>query len=206
MATSFSIRAAADYLGVSTFTLRSWEREGRINAVARTLGNHRRYTKANLDAMRGQASAAPVKKTIAYARVSSHDQKQDLVRQGARLLDYCAAKGWSCELIEDLGSGLNYKKKGLRQLLDAIHAGGIERLVITHKDRLLRLGAELIFEMCRQHDIEVVVLESTEHLGFEAELARDVIELVTVFSARLYGKRSHKTKQAVEAVAQVLTP
>ena len=83
--------------------------------------------------------------TIAYARVSSHDQKQDLVRQAQLLSTYCLSHGWEHEVIQDLGSGMNYYKKGLKRLLELILEGKIRRLVLTHKDRLLRFGAELIY-------------------------------------------------------------
>lgn len=205
MQNTYSITDAAAYLGVSAGTLRRWEREGRISAMDRTPGNHRRYSQSSLDAMRGHTPANG-RKTIAYARVSGSDQKQDLHRQADRLRDFCAAKGWTCEVIEDLGSGLNYKKQGLRHLLKAIQAGEVAHLVITHKDRLLRFGAELVFEICEHHGTEVVVLEDAERLGFEEELARDVIELVTVFAARLYGARSHKAAKAAQAIAETLKP
>lgn len=136
--------------------------------------------------------------------MSSANQKNDLARQAARLQDYCAAHGWICETIQDLGSGLNYRKPGLRKLLKAIQAGDVARLVITHKDRLLRFGAELVFELCEHHGTEVIIIDESEPIGFEAELARDVIELVTVFAARMYGARSHKADRAVKVVAEVL--
>jgi putative resolvase len=83
-----------------------------------------------------------------YARVSSHDQKNDLTRQASMLEAFCAAKGWRHEVITDLGSGLNYRKKGLNRFLELILHKRIRRLVLTHKDRLLRFGAELIFALC----------------------------------------------------------
>src|ERR1700761_4980120 len=100
---------------------------------------------------------------------------------------FCAAKGWKFELISDLGSGMNYRKKGLRKLLEAILEGQVERLVVTHKDRLLRFGAELIFSVCEARKIEVVIMNQGGETSFEEDLAQDVLEIVTVFSARLYG-------------------
>jgi predicted site-specific integrase-resolvase len=87
------------------------------------------------------------RKTIAYARVSSSDQKNDLERQKQLLELYCSSKGWAFELISDLGSGINYKKKGLKKLINLIIEDKIGRLVLTHKDRLLQFGAELIFSI-----------------------------------------------------------
>ena len=98
---------------------------------------------------------------------------------------------------------MNYRKKGLKKLLDAILERKVIRLVLTHKDRLLRFGAELVFSLCQAKEIEVVVINQGEEGSFEEELAKDVLEIITVFSARLYGARSHKNKKLVEA-AKVL--
>ena len=100
----------------------------------------------------------PDRITLAYARVSSADQKKDLERQKTVLEMYCATQGWNFELISDLGSGMNYRKKGLQSLLQKLLNGKIERLVITHKDRLLRFGAELIFSVCEMKGVEVVIV------------------------------------------------
>jgi putative resolvase len=126
---------------------------------------------------------------------SSRDQKSDLVRQQELLEAFCAAKGWRHEVIADLGSGLNYRKKGLNRLLELVLHKRIRRLVLTHKDRLLRFGSELIFALCEIQNIEIVIINKGEPPSFEEELAQDVIEIITVFSARLYGSRSHKTKR-----------
>ncbi len=139
---------------------------------------------------------------MVYARVSSHDQKEDLVRQVALLESYCAANGWTYEILQDLGSGLNYHKKGLRLLIRRICSGEIGRLVITHKDRLLRFGSELVFSLCEQFGTEVVIINASEEASFEEELVSDVLEIITVFSARLYGSRSHKNKQVLDALRE----
>ena len=144
------------------------------------------------------------RQTVAYARVSSHDQKEDLNRQKQVLELYCAQQGWSFKLISDLGSGMNYYKKGLKQLLNDILAGNIGRLVITHKDRLLRFGAELVFSLCEARQVEVVILNQGEDTTFEEDLAKDVLEIITVFSARLYGSRSRKNQKLLEGVKKAV--
>jgi predicted site-specific integrase-resolvase len=141
--------------------------------------------------------------TVAYARVSSHDQKEDLKRQADALSIYCTKQGWNFQVIQDLGSGMNYQKKGLKTLLNMILEGKMSRLVLTHKDRLLRFGAELIFALCEAKQIEVVLVNKGDEISFEEELAQDVLEIITVFSARLYGSRSKKNKKLIEA-AKVL--
>lgn len=198
-----SIREAADFLGVAAQTLRRWEREGKLIPDERTAGGRRRYDLARL---RPECFHAPesARRTIAYARVSSHDQKADLERQKQVLELYCARQGWKYELISDLGSGMNYHKKGLKRLLDEVIEGRIGRLVITHKDRLLRFGAELVFAICEAKQVEVVILNQGEDTTFEDDLANDVLEIITVFSARLYGSRSRKNRTLLDDVKQAI--
>ena len=106
-------------------------------------------------------------------------------------------------MIEDLGSGLNYNKRGLKRLIKLIADNQVERLVLTHKDRLLRFGSELVFSLCEHFGCEVVIINRTEDSSFEEDLATDVLEIITVFSARLYGSRSHKNKRIVEELKDV---
>ena len=194
-----SISKAAKEIGVTAKTLRRWEEQGKIE-VERTAGGHRRYDLAKLQGVIPRKPQPGGRKTIGYARVSSHDQKDDLVRQVALVESFCAANGWSYEIIEDMGSGLNYRKRGLRQLIKRICSGEVGRLVLTHKDRLLRFGAELVFMLCEHFGTEVVMINASEETTFEEDLVSDVLEIITVFSARLYGSRSHKNKKLVETL------
>ena len=95
---------------------------------------------------------------------------------------------------------MNSHKKGLRRLLNAVLDGQVGRLVITHKDRLLRFGAELVFAICEAKGVEVVILNQGEDTTFEEDLAKDVLEIITVFSARLYGSRSRKNQKLIDGV------
>lgn len=197
-----SIGQAAKELGVSPKTLRRWEAKGLIEAE-RTPAGHRRYDLAMLRGIR-PVTAQETRLTVGYARVSSHDQQDDLETQIALLEAFCAAHGWLYEIIGDLGSGLNYNKRGLRQLIKRICTGELERLVLSHKDRLLRFGSELVFALCEEFGVEVVIInQSEEPLSFEEELSQDVLEIITVFSARLYGSRSHKNRKMVEQLRAV---
>jgi len=197
-----TISEAADVLGVSITTLRRWEADGKLAAL-HTAGGHRRYDLAKLkpELFHGAPSD---RKTIAYARVSSHDQKDDLERQKQVLELYCAKQGWTFEVIADLGSGMNYNKNGLKRLLDEIIEGRGGRLVITHKDRLLRFGAELVFAICEAKDVEVLIINKGVDTTFEEDLAKDVLEIITVFSARLYGSRSRKNQKLLDSVKQAV--
>ncbi len=206
------IGEAAQALGVSITTLRRWEATGRLVAE-HTAGGHRRYDLGKLRPEMLRAKDEAKRHTVAYARVSSSDQKDDLERQKQVLERYCARQGWTFEVIADLGSGMNYRKKGLKRLLDAVIDGEIGRLVITHQDRLLRLGAELVFAICEAKNVEVLILNqgsqrdaSPAQQGedadstFEEDLAKDMLEIITVFSARLYGSRSRKNQKLLDGV------
>jgi putative resolvase len=193
-----SIGKAAEELGVSQETLRRWESSGKIN-VERTPKGHRRYDLAKLRGIIPRNTTSQ-RRTIGYARVSSHDQKTDLVRQVSVLESFCTTHGWSYEIFQDLGSGLNYSKKGLKKLIKELCSGAVGRLVITHKDRLLRFGSELIFSLCEQFGTEVVIINASVESNFEDDLVQDVLEIITVFSARLYGSRSRKNKQLLDAL------
>ena len=191
------IGAAAELIGTTPAQLRKWEATGELVPARKTKGGTRYYAIADLLGLANEA--AP---TVCYARVSSHDQKADLERQHAALEAYCAAKGWRTEIIRDLGSGMNYRKKGLQSLLEMILRRRIKRLVLTHKDRLLRFGAELVFALCELQGIEIVIIHKGEQPSFEEELAQDVIEIITVFSARLYGSRSKKHKTLLASLGE----
>jgi excisionase family DNA binding protein len=198
-----SILEASKLLGISRSTLRRWEREGKIKPDARTNGNQRRY---KLSSIRPEICHKDTtkKKTLAYARVSAKDQQKDLVRQKELLELFCSSNGWEFELISDLGSGMNYRKRGLQNLIRHILDNSVQRLVITHKDRLLRFGSELVFSICEAKNVEVVIINQGENTAsFEEDLAKDVLEIITVFSARLYGSRSHKNKKLLEDLAKV---
>lgn len=119
---------------------------------------------------------------------------EDLERQKTRLHEWCQAQGMDAELISDLGSGLNYQKKSFREQLRMIALGQASTLVILHKDRLLRFGANIAFDLCRLNGTQVVILDDQAVPSLETRLVADMIELMTVFSARVYGARSHKNR------------
>lgn len=195
------IGRAATELGVSRDTLRRWEASGKIQ-VERTPAGHRRY---DLTQLRGlvPAKSASDRMTIAYARIATQNQKKELKRQVHLLETFCTEQGWEFELIQDVGSGLNYRKSGLRRLIQRICQGDVGRLVLTHRDRLVRLGIELIFSLCEHFGTEVVVMNASSLSEFEDEIAEDVMEIITIFSARLYGSRSEKNKDVIQKLIEV---
>ena len=201
-----AIGQASRLLGVTIQTLRNWDKQGLLKPDEITKGGSRRYKLESLKNINKNIKfSVDGLKTIAYARVSSHDQKDDLIRQVQVLELYCTKAGFNYEVIQDLGSGMNYYKKGLTKLLNLILEGQVKRLVLTHKDRLLRFGAELIFAICEAKEVEVIIInKGDENIKFEEELAKDVLEIITVFSARLYGSRSKKNKKLLEDMQGVI--
>lgn len=194
-----SIGEAALILGLSVITLRRWDKLGLLKPIFRTFGNHRRY---NLDEVTKLLKKdTNIKKVIGYSRVSTLEQKKDLKVQTEIISNYIISKYNDYEIIEDIGSGLNYKKNGLKKLIKMICNQEISVLVLTHKDRLLRFGSEIIIQLCERFNIKVEILNSNEEETFEQTLCNDVLSIITVFSAKLYGKRSHKNKKKLLEVA-----
>lgn len=191
------IGEAARLLGCGIDTLRKWEKTGKLPPDRKTKGGTRFYDAARLLSL-GDSDAP----TIGYARVFRHDQQADLDRQRDMLETYCAAKGWRTEMISDLGSGMNFNKKGLTRLLEMILRRKAKRLVLTHQDRLLRFGAERVFTLCELQGIEVVMIHQGERPGFDVELAEDLLDIITVFSAQWYGSRSKKNLKLLQTLPQ----
>ena len=201
-----NISEAARILGVTTTALRNWDKKGLLKPDELTKGKARRYRIESLrNINRNIIFTKDDLKTIAYARVSSHDQKEDLNRQVQLLELYCAKHGYKYEVIQDIGSGMNYYKKGLTKLIDLILDNQVQRLILTHKDRLLRFGAELVFSICEAKNVEIIIInQGDETPSFEEELAKDVLEIITVFSARLYGSCSKKNKKLISDLEKVV--
>ena len=200
------IGQASKILGVSIQTLRNWEKTGRLLPDFVSAGRTRRYSRRrhlSITGLTNSETKEDQKVTIAYARVSTNEQKEDLSRQIELLELFCAKNGFTYEVISDSGSGMNYRKKGLKKLFDTLLNDKVERLVITHKDRLLRFGAELVFTICEIKGVEVIILnKGDETVGFEEELAKDVLEIITVFSAKLYGSRSKKNRELLKKLTE----
>ena len=178
-----TLSAYSRRLGVYPQTLRCWEKEERPGLLApvRTLGNHRRY----LVQPKGEI-------TVGYARVSCHYQKDDLPRQAERLTRHAAYR--PVVVIKGIGSGLNCNKPGLKKLLALLLTGTVRELILTFKDRLLRFGSELIFFICKQLGVVVTILDHPEEKTMEETFTQDVLAILTVFSARLHGARSHRVR------------
>jgi predicted site-specific integrase-resolvase len=195
MESTLSTGKAAKLLGVSVKTLQRWEREGRLIPVARTDSNRRLYTEAQIREFIGlrQANHAPTK-LVAYCRVSSAAQKPDLANQRRVLEEFVAAKGLAgVEFIEEVGGGLNFKRKRFLELMDAIGRREIKMLILAHRDRLTRFGFEWFEHFAKINGCELLVLNQ-ERLSPEQEMVQDLMTIVHCFSSRLYGLRNYRKK------------
>ncbi|HEY7125838.1 MAG TPA: IS607 family transposase [Ktedonobacterales bacterium] len=190
MENTYSPKQFGQLIGKSVLTLQRWDRAGVLKAH-RTPTNRRYYTHDQYLEYRG-LKAKGAGQTIVYARVSSNSQKPDLQNQLAALRAYCQAKDVKVdEWIEEIGSGLNYQRKHFNRVLEEIELGRVQRLILAHKDRLVRFGFEWFAAFCERHGTDLVIVNG-DTLSPEQELVQDLLSVVHVFSARLYGLRSYK--------------
>lgn len=198
----YSIGEFAKAIGKTTKTLRNWDKVGTLKPVRVESTGYRYYSQEQLNHFLGiKGIETKTKKVIGYCRVSSHKQKDDLARQIENVKTYMIAKGYQFDIITDIGSGINYNKKGLNQLIDMITNSEIEKIVILYKDRLLRFGFEIIGNLCNKYGTTIEIIDNTERTE-EQELVEDLIQIVTVFSCRLQGKRANKAKKMIKELLE----
>jgi putative resolvase len=190
MDNTYSPQEFGKLIGRTTNTLQKWDRNGILRAH-RSPTNRRYYTHDQYLQYRGLV-AQEQGLTIVYARVSGVSQKPDLANQIDVLEAYCKQRSIKVdEWMSDIGSGLNYKRKNFLRLMEMIELGQVRRVIIAHRDRLVRFGYEYFEAFCQRHHTELVVING-EAMSPEQELVRDLIAIVTVFSARLHGLRSYR--------------
>lgn len=193
----YKIGAFAKAIGVTTTTLRNWDKQGKLKPYVAPNG-FRMYNQEQLNRYLGvKQDTTRNTRVIGYCRVSSQKQKDDLERQVENVKSYMYAKGYQFEIIRDVGSGINYSNKGLNQLLDMITNSEVDKLVLLYKDRLLRFGFELIENLCTKYGTTIEIIDTTERTE-EQELVEDLVQIITVFSCRLNGKRANKAKAMIK--------
>ena len=198
----YSIGEFANQIGKTIQTLRNWDKKGILKPSHVTKGGTRYYSEEQLNHFLGLKSEKQInKKIIGYCRVSSHKQKDDLERQIENVKTYMYAKGYQFEIITDIGSGINYNKKGLNQIIDMVTNSEVEKIVVLYKDRLIRFGYELIENLCDKFGTVIEIIDSTEKTD-EQELVEDLVQIVTVFSCRLQGKRANKAKKMIKELLE----
>lgn len=124
-----------------------------------------------------------------------------MVRQVENMKLYLTSQGKPFEIIQDIGSGINYQKKGLKQLIKLISQGEVEKIVVLNKDRLLRFGFELIEYIASLYHCEIEIVDNTEK-SEQQELVEDLVQIITVFSCRLQGKRANKARKLVKELME----
>lgn len=193
-----SIGKFAKKVGLTTASLRRMHESGECIPYHITKGGTRYYS---LDQLKDFSTADRKKKlVIGYCRVSNLSQKDDLEIQINNIKSYMYAKGYEFEIISDIGSGIDYKKKGLQELLNKINDQDVSKIIILHKDKLIGFGFELIEYLCKVNNVEIEIIDNTEQS--KKEMSDNLVQIVTIFANCLYGQQSKKTKQLIDGVKQ----
>jgi len=192
-------------LNVTPQTLRHWSKEGFLTAI-RSKGGHRRFKLSEIRRlMKLDPLAGRENKCLIYCRVSTTIQKANLQRQRERLEQFAVANGYKIEgIYQDIASGMNFKRKGLLNLLHYCQKNPVKAVVIEYKDRLARFGVDLLTDILRSYGTELLVVNQTDS-DYKQEIIDDLIVVIIHFSSRLYGKRKginkaqHIKQQLLEA-------
>ena len=194
----YSIHEFSKLIGRSAQTLRNWDKSTKLLPNHTGSNGYRYYSHDQLkEVLNLKDELERDKIIIGYCRVSSNKQKDDLERQIDNMKIYLDSLNKSYEIITDIGSGINYKKKGLRDLLNKINNKEVDKIIVLYKDRLLRFGFELIEYMANLNGCEIEILDSTEKTQQE-ELVEDLIQIITVFSCKLQGRRASRTRKMID--------
>lgn len=192
----------AEQVGVSVETLRRWDRTGKLKAK-RTPSNHRYYTEEDLLQAKGLKPISQERLIKVYCRVSSTKQKNELANQKLSMEQFCLARGYAVdEWVEEIGGGLNFKRKKFLNLIEEAISGKIETIVIAHKDCLCRFAFDLIEQLLQKRGCQIVVANA-ESMSPQQELVEDLMAVVHCFSCRLYGSRSYR-KEKEKAIRDIL--
>jgi excisionase family DNA binding protein len=203
MSKLLTTKQAAEYLNVSTDTLRKWNRSNKLIPL-KTAGGHRRYQREQLDEYIGITKniVETSDLVVTYSRVSSCEQKQkgDLDRQSQRLSEYCAKKKFKVGyIIKDVGSGLSDTRNGFIKLINLVIDKKVSKVIIEHKDRLTRFQYNFIEKMFKSYDVEIIHIEKND-VDEQEDLVTDIISLMASFSGKVYGKRSAERRKKKKEV------
>ena len=192
----YKIGEFAKLIGKSTQTLRRWDWKGILKPHHISPMGIRYYTE---DQYTNFMHIKNKKKRIiiGYCRVSSNKQKNDLEKQIKYVKEYLIAKGKSFKIISDIGSGINYNNKGLNEIIDLVITGKVKKIVILYKDRLIRFGFDLLKNLFEKYNVKIEIIDNTPKTEQE-ELVTDLIQIITVFSYKLQGKRANKAKKILK--------
>lgn len=200
----YSSKSVTKILGVTAQTLRNWDKEGKLKPSYIKSNGYRYYSEDSILSYTQERKTKKDLNVIGYARVSSKKQSDDLDRQVNNLKLYLDNKYQTYEIITDIGSGINYTKKGLQLLIEKINKKEVDIIVVLYKDRLLRFGFELIEYFARINNVKIEVLDKVNKTQDE-ELVEDLIQIITVVSYKIQGKRKNKTKELLEDFSKKLS-
>jgi len=192
----YSSKTVTKLLGVTAQTLRNWDKEGKLKPSYIKSNGYRYYSEDSIMSYTQERKTKKNLNVIGYARVSSKKQEDDLNRQIDYLKQYINNKYDTYEIISDIGSGINYNKKGLQKLIEKINKKEVDVIVVLYKDRLLRFGFELVEYFASLNNVKIEVLDKKDKTE-EQELTEDLIQIITVFSCKLQGKRKSKAKSLI---------
>ena len=196
MSKYYSINKFSKILGVSAQTLRNGDKKGKLHPHHTSSNGYRYYSHEQLNqVMNVKLNLDRI--VIGYCRVSSNKQRDDLERQIENMKLYLTAQGKPFEIISDIGSGIDYKKKGLKELMKRISQNKVDKVVVFYKDRLLRFGFELVEYIASLYDCDIEIIDHTEKTE-QQELVEDLVQIITVFSCKLQGKRANKARKLVK--------
>ena len=193
----YSSKTVTKILGVTAQTLRNWDKVGKLKPAYIKSNGYRYYSEDSILSYTQERKTKKDLNVIAYARVSSKKQIDDLEKQVNNLKLYLDNKYKDYDIITDIGSGINYTKKGILSLIDKINKKEVDVIVVLYKDRLLRFGFELVEYFARINNVKIEVLDKKNKTEDE-ELVEDLIQIITVFSCRLQGRRKSKTKEILD--------
>lgn len=207
----YRIGDAAKRLGVCTKTVRRWDATGKIQCH-RTLGGHRRISHGEIERVLthhvGSSTPSEQSHIAIYCRVSSHDQKKsgDLARQITAAEEFCLQNYQKPDhIFQDVSSGLNTRRGGLKKLCRLIEQKQVRRVIITYPDRLTRFGFAYLTRYFQSHGTEITAIHQQPTRSMQEELVQDLIAIVTSFSGRVHGMRSHRKARQCKRSAKVVT-
>ncbi len=200
----YSIGEFAELTGKTIQTLRNWDKNNVLKPHHKAASGFRYYSQEQLNHFFGlkNSNEQRKRKIIGYCRVSNNKQKNELEKQIETIKSYMIAKGYSFDIITDIGSGINYNKRGLNLLLELISMSEVEKIVILYKDILVQFGFELIQNMCNQFNTVIEIIDNTAKTE-EQELVEELIQIVTVFSYKLESKKVNKAKKVIKELLEI---
>ncbi len=196
-----SSKTVTQILGVTAQTLRNWDKEGKLKPSYVKSNGYRYYSEESILAYTQERKTKKNLNVVGYARVSVEKQLDDLDRQVNHIKAYLDTKYTDYEIITDIGSGINYQKPGLKKLIEKINRKEVDLIVVLYKDRLLRFGFELVEYFAQLNNVKIEVLDKIDK-NQDQELVEDLVQIVTVFSCKIQGKRKVKTKQLIDEFSQ----